>query len=153
MNIIISPYSKNRPDGKPSAKNYPYWSDLVTLLKAEGHKVYQVGLVGEIPLEVDDSHWNRPLREIKKLIEECDVWISVDNFFQHYAWSLGKKGIAIFGPSDPNIFGHPENVNLLKSVSGLREKQFFVWHSDELNPELYIKPEVVLEAVRAFKKK
>lgn len=150
MTIIISPYSKIRPNGKPSAKNYPYWKEVVEALRAQGAKVIQIGVVGEQPIGADEFLTNLPLREIKKLILECDMWLSVDNFFQHLAWTLGKKGIAIFGPSDPNIFGHSENVNLLKSLNSLRQKQFFVWHEDELNPDIFMKPEVVLEAIEEF---
>ena len=47
--------------------------------------------------------------------------------------------------SDPNIFGHPENINLLKDRSYLAEQQFLWWDLYEYNPEAFVKPEEVLK--------
>lgn len=66
----------------------------------------------------------------------------------HLAWSIGQPGVAIFGPSDPNIFGHVENINLLKDRRYLRERQFWLWSQYEPNPEAFVDPKVVIAAAQ-----
>jgi hypothetical protein len=67
------------------------------------------------------------------------------------AWTLGRPGVVIFGPSDPVIFGHEENVNLLKDRRFLRKQQFWLWSQIEphlaSNPDIFVSPEVVVAAV------
>jgi ADP-heptose:LPS heptosyltransferase len=89
-----------------------------------------------------------PFSQIKRLIADCGTWISPDNFFQHLAWSVGKRGVVVFGPSDPQIFGHPENINLLKDRKFLRERQFGLWSQVEWRPEIFPLPEDVIRAVK-----
>jgi len=48
--IIISPYSKKLMSGKNNPKNYPYWKELIRLIK---EPIVQVGIEGEDQL-VDD---------------------------------------------------------------------------------------------------
>jgi hypothetical protein len=76
--------------------------------------------------------------------------MSCDSFFQHFCWDLGKPGVVVFGQSDPNIFGHPENINLLKDRSYLRDKQFWIWEQAEYKEDAFVNPEVVLEALKKF---
>lgn len=109
--IIIAPYARGTQSGKPNPKNYPYWKELLELIK---EPVVQIGVKGETAL-VEDFRQNLPLTELAVLVKECRTWISVDSFFQHFCWDLGKPGIVIFSQSDPKIFGHIENTNLLKS--------------------------------------
>ena len=139
--IIISPYSKKLRNNKENPKNYPYWKELILLIE---EPVIQVGIQGEAPL-VEDFRQNLSLNELKDLVLQCRTWISVDSFFQHFAWDIGKYGIVLWGQSDPNIFGHPENINLLKDRKYLREKQFWWWEQCEYNSDAFVKPEEVLK--------
>ena len=150
--IIIAPYAKAMRNGKPHPKNYPWWPELLKLMGANtltGPHVIQIGVEGEQQL-TPDFRKNLKLHELSKLVVECRTWISVDSFFQHFCWDLGKPGIALFGPSDPQIFGHHENTNLFASHKHFREKQFWLWEQAEFNPEAFVKPEVVVEALKAF---
>jgi len=152
MNIVIFPFAKylrENKDNKPHPKNYPFWKDLIKLLQADGHSVIQVGVVGEEQL-VPDFFKNLPIDQLSSLVKMCDTWISVDSFGQHLGWDLGKKGIVLFGQSDPNIFGHPENINLLKDRKYLREKQFFWWEQAQANDDCWVTPEEIMEAVAKF---
>jgi ADP-heptose:LPS heptosyltransferase len=81
------------------------------------------------------------------LINKCNVWIAVDNFFQHLAFMGGKRGIVIFSQSDPEIFGHKENVNLLKGRQYLRERQFDIWETSEYKEEVFVTSIDVINAV------
>jgi ADP-heptose:LPS heptosyltransferase len=129
-------------------KNYPYWRELIQLLKQTrpDMPIVQIGIAEEEQL-VDDFKVNLPLSELKNLVMQCKTWIAVDSFFQHFCWDLGKKGVVIFSQSDPNIFGHIENLNLLKSRSYLREQQFWLWSQATYNPDAYVSPAIVLQNV------
>ena len=144
--IIISPYSKFMRNGAKHPKNYPYWEEV---LKHVNEPVIQVGVDGETQL-VSDFRKNLPLYELEKLVKECKTWLSCDSFIQHFCWDLGKPGIVVFGQSDPNIFGHPENINLLKDRKYLREKQFWIWEQAEFIEEAFVSPDVVIDALKKF---
>lgn len=147
MTVLISPWSRQTEDKKPNPKNYNNWFRVVEGLRANGLKVTQLSCKGEPTVEnVNERHDNLKLKEIVPLIEKCDTWISVDNFFQHMAWTIKQPGVVIFGLSDPEIFGHPENINLLKDRRYLREKQFWLWSQVDPNPEAFISPEAVIAA-------
>jgi len=89
--VIISPYSRVLRNGKPNPKNYPYWLELIKLLREKNMYVIQVGVKGEDELlGVDETQFSLPLKDLTSLLKECDHWISVDNFFQHMAYAHDK---------------------------------------------------------------
>jgi ADP-heptose:LPS heptosyltransferase len=142
--IIIAPYAQKLRNGKENPKNYPWWPELIQLLEKINSRIIQVGVEGETQL-VNDFRKNLSISELKKLISECDTWISVDSFFQHLAWSENKKGIVLWGQSDPLIFGHEENINLLKDRKDLREKQFWLWEQCDYKEECFVTPQEVIK--------
>ena len=144
MKIILFPWAKKLRNGDNNPKNYPYWSELINLLQQSNHQLIQVGLEGEEQL-VEDFRKNLPLEELCELIKSADTWIGIDSFGQHLGWHLGVKGIAIFGQSDPEIFGHKENINILKSRDNLREKQFWWWEQAEYKEDAFVSPDEVIE--------
>lgn len=146
MRIALFPWAKTMRNGDRHPKNYVHWPELVSLLQAQGHELLQFGVEGEEQL-VDNFIKGAPITEVSRLLLDCDTWIGVDSFGQHLAWSLGKRGIAIFGQSDPNIFGHIENINLLKDRSYLRHKQFWLWEQCTAVDECWVEPEKVVEAL------
>lgn len=142
--IIISPYSKALISGKQNPKNYPYWNELIAMID---EPIIQVGIEGEKQL-VPDFRKNLPITELRKLIQECRTWISCDSFFQHLGWDEGKKGIVLWGVSDPLIYGHPENINLLADRKHLAKNQFLWWEFVEHQSERFVKPNIVLEHLK-----
>jgi ADP-heptose:LPS heptosyltransferase len=144
--ILLSPWSRKTTDGKPSPKNYPFWPDVVSRLKSLGHEVVQVSPDDEPSVVGAKRVAKVPLKKLEEFIRACDTWCSVDNFWHHLAWSIGEPGVVIFGTSDPLIFGHPENMNLLKSRKFLRERQFGLWSQDKSTPEMFVGPELVANA-------
>ena len=148
--IIISPHSRTMRNAKANPKNYPIksWIELVSILKSNGAYVIQVGMPGETKIDgVNEIQFGLSLAELKKLIESCDSWISVDNFFHHLCNLVGKPGTVIFGQSDPLIFGHPNNDNILKDRRYLREKQFDIWETCEYNEDAFVEPSIVADCV------
>lgn len=139
--IIISPYSKSLRNGKMNPKNYPYWKDLIRLID---EPIVQIGVEGERQL-VDDFRKNLSMGDLTTLVAECRTWISVDSFFQHFCWDLGKPGIVLWGQSDPNIYGHPENINLLKGREYLTPDQFLFWELIKYRDDCWVTPEEVVK--------
>ena len=148
--ILISPYAKAMRNGKKHPKNYPYWEKIVSLIGPEN--IIQIGVNGEAPL-VPDCRFNLPFKEVKKLIDQCDFFISVDTFLPHMAHYYGKKGIVIFSQSDPKIFGYPDNINLLKDNRFIRENQFWLWEQCSYKENAFVKPEAVLSSVNLLRNK
>lgn len=138
--IVISPYSKKLLNGKQNPKNYPYWRELIAMI--DDH-IVQVGVEGEEQL-VPDFRKNLSIAELRQLLRECKTFISCDSFVQHLGWDVGKKGIVLWSVSDPNIYGHPENINLLKDRKYLAENQFLWWEFVNHNPESFVSPEEVI---------
>lgn len=146
--IIIAPWAKKlRTPDKKHPKDYPYWAEVIQQIN---EPIIQVGIEGEVQL-VDDFRKNLSMNELTDLVKECRAWISVDSFFQHFCWDLGKPGIVIWGPSDPNIFGHPENINLLKDRKYLRPNQFWWWDQCDFNAESFVEPQIVIDTLNNFK--
>lgn len=145
MNILIAPYPKPLRNGKKSAKCYPYWKELINLLK--GHHIIQIGVTGEDRL-VSDFRVNLTLVEIEQLVKTCDFWISVDSFLQHIAIIYNKKGIVLWGTSHPNIFGYTTNYNILLDKKYLRPDPYYWWEDEEWNPDAFAKADVVYSLIQ-----
>ena len=144
--ILISPYSKKLSNGKNNPKNYPFWKEVI---EGINEPVIQIGIEGEEQLTTDFRK-NLSIPEIKQLIKDCRVWISCDSFIQHLASLSGKRGIVLWSVSDPNIYGYPENVNLLKSRDCLSKNQFLWWESVEFDASKFVCPEEVLYNLSNF---
>jgi ADP-heptose:LPS heptosyltransferase len=141
--ILIHPYAKLLQNGKRNPKNYPYWKELIAFID---EPIIQIGVEGEEAL-VKDFRKNLTMLELRQLIKDCRTWIGVDSFFQHLAWSEGKPGIVLWSVSDPLIFGHAENINLLKDRSYLALNQFLWWDFTEYNEQAFTHPEEVLKCL------
>ncbi len=146
--ILVFPWARKTTDGKLSPKDYPHWKELIVLLHARKYETHQISLSGEADLACTKRSDNLPLNEIGALLRSAATWISVDSFAPHMAWSLGEPGIAIFGLSDPWIYGHQENINLLKDRYHLRKRQFGLWSQEPIpKANIFVSPEVVAAAV------
>lgn len=148
--IIISPFSKQlRNLKKPNPKDYPWWQELINLIleKYPEQTIIQIGVDGEDKFNNTTTMFNKSLDQLKQLLDVCDYFISVDNFFHHFASYHGKRGIVLFGQSDPLIFGDKNNINVLKDRKYLRSNQFDFWENTIYNPDAFVKPQKVLEKI------
>ena len=151
MLIIIQCEAKKLRNGKRTAKDYPYFKKLISMFPVEWN-IIQVGLECDTQY-VPDFRKGLSMKELKKLANSCDIWISIDSFWPHLCWTLGKPGIVLFGVSDPNIFGHKENINLLRDRKNLRRLQFDLWENVEYNPNVFVTPDIVLKYINKIKHK
>ena len=149
VKILISPYSAGLINGEPNPKNYPHWPKLIKLLNETGYDVIQIGLNHEARLEgVGQFVTNWPFDKLVQLVRDCATWVSVDNFFPHFVYYHRlKSGIVLWGQSDPTIWGHPENINLLRSREYLRQFQYDTWMAAKVRPEAFVYAENVMPHV------
>lgn len=146
--VIISPFSRSLPDGRRNPKDYPYWSEVIKELKKKDIHLLQIGVIGEKVLEgVDEFLPNLSLEKLADLAISCDTWVSIDSFFQHLCDLVQKPGVVIWGKSDPKLFGHMQNKNLLKDEKYLRAGQFESWTCTEWNEEVFVSPQIVVKAI------
>lgn len=147
--ILISPYGQKLRNGGENPKNYPYWKELVKGLKDKKYIVNQVGVKGESRISgVDEFYQNLPLKTLENHVKNCKIWISVDNFFHHFCAFHKKQGIVLFAPSDPKIYGHDMNINLLKDRKYLRPDQFGIWEACKYDINSYLSPEEILKYIK-----
>lgn len=150
MKIVLHPYAAKLFSGNRNPKNYPRFVEVVGLLSNKGHEIIQIGVKGEDRIiGVDQFIVGWPLAKLKQVIDDADVFVAVDSFLPHFVHveCNRKRGVVIWSLSDPLIWGHPENINLLKDRRYLREFQFQSWHDVEFNHDAFIAPERIVEAV------
>lgn len=98
--------------------------------------------------EVKEIKGILPEPEIIDLVNWCDVWITIDSFLPHLCqYHNLKKGIVLWGKSDPTIFGYKSNINLLKDRKRLRPDQFRWWNDVKHSNEDWVLPEEILKVL------
>jgi hypothetical protein len=153
MNIIIHPFGARLPSGVPNAKNYPYWEQVVYGLNDSGYNTIQIGAHSEEPLDgIRAYYFGLPLKQLKAIVENAATFVCVDSFFPHFVHvECGqKRGVVLWSQSDPNVWGHPENSNLLKDRKYLRPFQFASWGEAQFNEDAFVSPEEVIDAVHTL---
>lgn len=146
-NIVISLQSRQLRNGLRNAKDYPFANELIKLLHDVPLKTIQVGSNGERDIGCNEKRLGLKLCELKEIIISADFFVSIDNFLQHYATYLGKKGIVIFSKSDPLIYGYDNNINILKDRKYLRKDQFSVWEECPYDHDAFITPDIVVKSL------
>lgn len=150
--IILAPWSAKLPTGRTNPKNPPmeFWIRVVNKLNALSHEVIQLGVAGEERIEgVSQFIQNWPFKKLRDVVSDCDLFLSVDTWLPHFVFAekLNKRGVVVFSLSSPEIWGHAENINLLKDRKYLRPRQFQTWFEVEYNEDAFVAPDTVVEAV------
>lgn len=145
--ILISPWSRPRTDGKQNAKNYPYWQELVDLL-VEDYDIVQLVHGDERRLQNIGYECNVSLPGIEHLVKTYDTFICVDNFLQHLAHYISRRGFVLYGVSDPSLFGYDTNINIYAGRKYFRLYQFQTWNEVEFNAEAFVNPNRVFEIIK-----
>ena len=151
MKILIAPYSKVMRNGEENPKNYPYWTDVVKSLIDKDNIVIQLQFNNEKPIDgIKSLVAYSSLKVVETLVDDCDTFISIDNFLPHLAHYRKKYGVVIWGKSDPTLFGYPEHTNLLKDRKYLRAHQFETWEAETFDPKVFVEPQIVVGAVENY---
>lgn len=155
--LLISPYSNkihvtgDTLNGHP--KHYPIknWKILIDIIRKNFPEleIVQVGVYGEEQLPgVDRFISNASMHDLKYLLDNCKAWVSIDNFFPHFAHYYGKQGVAIFIYSNPLLFGYKENINVFKNELFFKPNQFTPWYDCPIHPNPWISPNKVFNALK-----
>lgn len=149
--ILIAPYACRLSD-KGNPKDYPFTQELIQLLEAHNYQVTVLINEGEPVVGSDRTIILKDPtpEELTDAIKQHDTWVSVDTYFQHFAWKRELYGIVLWGMSDSTIFGHPENINLYRSRKYLRDNQYGVWTNEPFNPDAFVSPDHVLKVIERF---
>ena len=134
MKILIFPCDRKLRNGQDNPRSYHRWNEVIKLLKEKNHEVEVCGVI--------------PLPELKDKLKACDWVVTIDGFIQHFCWKLKVKCAVVWSLSDPLIFGHNENVNLLKDRKYLRKLQFKTWEGEKVNKDSFVTPEEIVEAIK-----
>ncbi len=153
MKLILSLFSRKTSKGQDCAKNYPFTEGLVRLLKGQDHYLIQIGSEGEDDLNCHKKLFNLKFSALKGLLNDVDGFIGIDNFFPHFVnhYDKTKSGIVIWSKSDPLVFGYGSNINLLKDKKYLRKNQFSYWDDEKLEPDSFVEPDIILNALNELK--
>jgi len=145
--ILLIPNTSQKSNKGPNCKTYPYWNELIDLLRPK-YSLWQLLLNSEEKLLNVDKYVfvDRMIWEQIDFLEQCHTWISIDNYFQHlvHASKIKKPGIVLWGKTDYRIYGYPENINLFVDEKYFRKDAYGKFHDEEWIPEAFVKPEEIL---------
>jgi len=100
-------------------KNWPisYWGELVR--QNPQYTFLQLGVPSEelIPGAVDLRVGLPQLRAQLAVLKYARAFVGVDSSFAHATNAFEIPGVILFGPSTPQIWGHPNNRNLYLGLS------------------------------------
>jgi ADP-heptose:LPS heptosyltransferase len=89
------------------------WEELVR--RTTGYDFIQLGGSGEPKVEgAIDMRGKTNFRGSLALLKHCKGFVGIDSHFAHATNAFDVPGVVLFGASSPDIWGHPNNVNLFK---------------------------------------
>lgn len=152
--ILIHPEAKSCKDGSISPKNYPYFNELIEKIKNnfKDIEINQLGNSKDKKLnQINNYYFDIDLQDIENLIDEHDLWISIDSFLPHYCdcYKL-KNGIVIYTVSNPDIFGYKSNINLIKNKKFIRNRNkiFIYYNKEDYNENAFIDYNKIYEKIQ-----
>jgi ADP-heptose:LPS heptosyltransferase len=92
-----------------------HWEALVRSMP--DHTFLQIGLPNEAKVEsAVDLRGKVSFREALALIKHADSFLGIDSSFAHATNAFNIPGVVLFGATNPEIWGHPNNINLYKRL-------------------------------------
>jgi len=89
------------------------WEELVESMPE--YTFIQLGLAKEEKVEgAVDLRGKTSFREGLSIIKSSLSFVGVDSSFAHATNAFGIPGVVLFGASTPQVWGHPNNINLYK---------------------------------------
>lgn len=148
--VLIFPWAKRLRSEAflHNPKDYPWWPELVKLLRMDNWRTIQLSLSGEEEIGADELITGKSLKEISEMIKNSQTVLTVDSFANHLCWYVKKRAVVLWSQGDPKIFGHSENFNLLKDKKYIRSNQFDVWESAKYIEEAFYSPQEVFNKMK-----
>ena len=93
------------------------WRRIVSLIRKQGIEVIQLGVVEEDRIEGVTYHLNgqTSLEETSLLIKYSICHIDTEGGLVHLANAVHARCVVLFGPTPVEVFGYPQNINLVPS--------------------------------------
>jgi hypothetical protein len=109
LNVAIAPSSDS-----PRKMMHPQiWHRLVDYLLADGAFVLQVGRLRDQHIRNTYSILGLTTpHQLIVLLNKCDLVITVDNFVMHAAHLVDANAVALWGATNNEIYGYPEQTHL-----------------------------------------
>ena len=123
----VSLYTPQNVNQKQSfSRDYPIElaQELVYKIRQKypGLAVLQIGFQTEPMLKDVININNAPIRSLFPLVKYCKTFIGIDSCVQHISAAFNKKGIVLWGGTDPTKLGYDHNINLeIKQLSKCKE--------------------------------
>jgi hypothetical protein len=145
--IILQPYAaipKNATELGKNPKDWPYFNELVAAMPE--HEFVQIGF-GDKPI-VGAEQFVGTRNDILRLLRDADTFVCVDTWLQHLATlHAAKRGVVIFTRSQPYMFGHRSNINLLKSYMYVLSP-YIRWDAIDYTSAAFIGVDKVIQAIK-----
>ena len=135
INVLIAPATDSpRKAMKPSL-----WHQLVDQLKREDIFVMQTGLFEEIHIKNAYSVQGQTTpAQLVNLLKEIDLVITADNFIMHAAHMVGIPAVVIWGPTQCEVYGYPEQIHFQNNLTcELTGGESCIVSAENQNGELY----------------
>ncbi|HYC29679.1 MAG TPA: glycosyltransferase family 9 protein [Chitinophagaceae bacterium] len=89
------------------------WEKLVE--EMPDHTFIQLGLANEEKVKgAVDLRGTTTFRQATALVKHAMSFVGVDSGLAHSTNAFGIRGVVLFGPSNPHIWGHDNNINMYK---------------------------------------
>lgn len=159
-----SPYASNEPNKNNSiAKDYPITlaEELIKKIKEKYNiQVANMHLPNEYPVK-GTLEINLPFRQWFALLLEAETYICIDSNLQHAGVALNKKGIVLWGGTDPKMFGYKIHKNIVGNCKNIHcTRPYFVPCSDIVENQIFncshkkcmnISPEIIIAELPVLK--
>ncbi|MES2760664.1 MAG: glycosyltransferase family 9 protein [Bacteroidota bacterium] len=92
------------------------WEELIR--RMPNYTFLQLGINGEIKVKgAIDLLGKTTIRESMALLKNVQSFVGVDSFLNNASNAFFTRGVVLFGPSPPQVWGHPNNINLYKKTA------------------------------------
>lgn len=149
--ILIAPFSRMLETGKPNPKNWPHWYRVCKSLELAGHQVYQTGQDYE-PRVCSEFVGLLPQKTALLDLRAYDLCLCVDTWLQHAARAAGVPCVVVWTATDPAIYSHAANVNVIAAEPRYAKLQYAKMEElEKAEPGMFPgpTPEAVLQTVLA----
>jgi ADP-heptose:LPS heptosyltransferase len=90
-----------------------YWEELIRIMP--DYTFLQVGLADEPQVKgAIDLRGKTTFRQAMALVKYALSFAGVNSSFSHVTNAFGIRGVVLFGPSNPEVWGQENNINLYK---------------------------------------
>lgn len=95
------------------------------------------------------------MEEVKYVIKNALLHVDIEGGLVHLATNLGTKCVVLFGPTQVDIYGYPENINIVAPKCnggyGLYDNAFRCAKDlDEPECMKALKPQLVMEHIVSY---